>query len=78
MKQEQIRKEMIDSREKNMESMQKQLIESGKIARDANINIKEVTSQLEKIHSGQQHVKDVKDQLGKLSDILANPKQRGI
>ncbi|MBU3923218.1 DNA recombination protein RmuC [Patescibacteria group bacterium] len=78
MKQEQIRKEMIDSREKSMESMQRQLIESGKIARDANINIKEVTSQLEKIHSGQQHVKDVKDQLGKLSDILANPKQRGI
>ena len=69
---------MIDSREKSMESMQRQLIESGKIARDANINIKEVTSQLEKIHSGQQHVKDVKDQLGKLSDILANPKQRGI
>jgi len=73
-----IRKEMTESREKSMESMQKQLIESGKIARDANINIKDITSQLQKIHSGQQHVKDVKEELGKLSNILANPKQRGI
>jgi len=73
-----IRKEMTKSREKSMESMQKQLIESGKIARDANINIKDITSQLQKIHSGQQHVKDVKEELGKLSNILANPKQRGI
>ena len=40
--------------------------------------VREVTSQLEKIHSDHQHVKDVKTQLGKLTDVLANPKQRGI
>jgi len=73
-----IRKELTDSREKNMESLQKQLEESGKIARDATIHIKDVTSQLEKIHADHQHVKDVKEQLGKLTDVLANPKQRGI
>ncbi len=66
-----IRKELSESREKSMDSMQKQLAESGKL-------IKDVTSQLEKIHSDHQHVKDVKQQLDKLSNILANPKQRGI
>ena len=54
-----------------MESMQKQLEESSKIVR-------EVTSQLEKIHADHEHVKDVKSQLDKLTDVLANPKQRGI
>ena len=73
-----IRKEMIDLRERNLESVQKQLEESGKIARDANLSIKNITSELEKVHSDGQHVKDVKEQLNKLSDILANPKQRGI
>jgi len=66
-----MRKELTETRERSMESMQKQLEESSKI-------VKEVTSQLEKIHSDHQHVKDVKEQLGKLSDVLANPKQRGI
>ena len=73
-----IKKEMAESREKNLETLQKQLTESGKIARDATTRIKDITSQLEKIHSDHQHVKDVKQQLGKLTDILANPKQRGI
>ncbi len=73
-----IRKEMTQAREKNLETLQKQLTESGKIARDATTRIKDITSQLEKIHSDHQHVKDVKEQLGKLTDILANPKQRGI
>ena len=73
-----IRKEMVESREKNIESLQKQLEESGKIAREATTNIKDVTSQLEKIHADHQHVKDVKEQLGKLTDVLANPKQRGV
>lgn len=66
-----MRKELIETREKSMDSMQRQLEESSKIVRD-------VTSQLEKIHADHQHVKDVKSQLGKLTDILANPKQRGI
>jgi len=73
-----IRKEIAQSREKSLETVQKQLEESGKIARDATTKIKDITSQLEKIHSDQQHVKEVKNQLNKLSDILANPKQRGI
>jgi DNA recombination protein RmuC len=73
-----IRKEMAESREKNLETLQKQLAESGKIARDATTRIKDITSQLEKIHSDHEHVKDVKNQLGKLTDVLANPKQRGI
>ena len=66
-----MRKELIETREKSMDSMQRQLEESSKIVRD-------VTSQLEKIHADHQHVKDVKSQLGKLTDVLANPKQRGI
>jgi len=66
-----MRKELIETREKSMDSMQRQLEESSKIVRD-------VTSQLEKVHADHQHVKDVKSQLGKLTDILANPKQRGI
>lgn len=66
-----IQKEMKDSREKSFESLQNQLNESNKIVRD-------VTSELEKIHSDHKNVIDVKDQLGKLTDVLANPKQRGI
>jgi len=66
-----IRHEIKESREKNIESLQTQLKESGKI-------VKDVTSELEKIHSDHKHVIDVKDQLNKLTDVLANPKQRGI
>lgn len=66
-----IRNEMKESREKNIESLQTQLKESGKI-------VKDVTTQLEKIHSDHKHVIDVKEQLNKLTDVLANPKQRGI
>ena len=73
-----IRKELAEAREKSIDTLQKQLEESGKIARDATTQIKDVTSQLEKIHADHQHVIDVKTQLGKLTDILANPKQRGI
>jgi DNA recombination protein RmuC len=73
-----IRKELAEAREKNIDTLQKQLEESGKIARDATTRIKDVTSELEKIHADHQHVIDVKTQLGKLTDILANPKQRGI
>jgi len=66
-----IRQEIIDSREKNIQSLQVQLTESNKI-------VKDVTTQLEKIHSDHKNVMDVKEQLGKLTDVLANPKQRGI
>jgi len=66
-----IRDEIRQSGDKSMESLQSQLKESSKI-------VKDVTSQLEKIHSDHQHVLDVKTQLGKLTDVLANPKQRGI
>lgn len=73
-----IRKEMTESREKNMESLQTQLKESGEIVRNVTGHIKDITSQLEKVHADNQHVKDVKNQLDKLTDVLANPKQRGI
>ncbi|MCK4453747.1 DNA recombination protein RmuC [Candidatus Parcubacteria bacterium] len=66
-----IRDEIRKSGDKSMESLQSQLKESSKI-------VKDVTSQLEKIHSDHKHVLDVKSQLGKLTDVLANPKQRGI
>jgi len=66
-----IRQEIIDSREKNVQSLQTQLTESNKI-------VKDVTAQLEKVHSDHKNVVDVKEQLGKLTDVLANPKQRGI
>jgi len=72
-----IRRELNESREKSLENLQKQFEESGRISRDANARIKDITSQLEKIHTDNQHVIDVKNQLGKLTDVLANPKQRG-
>jgi len=73
-----IRKELAEAREKNIETLQKQLEQSGQIARDATLRIRDITSQLEKIHADHQHVIDVKEQLGRLTDVLANPKQRGI
>ena len=72
-----IRREMTESREKSLQTMQKQLEESGRISRDATTRIRDITTQLEKIHADNQHVIDVKNQLGKLTDVLANPKQRG-
>lgn len=73
-----IRSEIKETRETSRQSLEKQLQESGKIVRDVTHHIRDITSQLEKIHSDHEHVKDVKSQLGKLTDILANPKQRGI
>ena len=66
-----IHDELKEARKQNIESLQTQLRESGKI-------VKDVTSQLERIHGDHQHVKDVKTQLEKLTNVLANPKQRGI
>jgi DNA recombination protein RmuC len=73
-----IRSEIKATREKTSDTFAKQLQESGKISRDMAFHLKDITSQMEKIHSDHQHVKDVKTQLGKLTDVLANPKQRGI
>jgi len=66
-----IRQEIKDSREKNIDFLEKQIQESGKL-------IKDVTSQLEKIHADHQRVVELKGELNKLTDVLANPKQRGI
>ena len=63
--------EEFSLREKNIELMQNQFRESSKI-------IKDVTSELERIHSDHRDVLGVKEQLDKLTDVLANPKQRGI
>lgn len=73
-----IRREIKESREKNIETLQIQLTEGSKIASENTKIVKDITIQLEKIHSDHRHVLDVKDQLGKLTDVLANPKQRGI
>ncbi len=75
---EEIRSEIKETREKTSETLEKQLLESGKVSRDMAFHLKDITSQMEKIHSDNEHVKDVKTQLGKLTDVLANPKQRGI
>jgi DNA recombination protein RmuC len=73
-----IRSEIKETREKSAETLAQQLQESGKASRDMAFHLKDITSQMEKIHSDNEHVKDVKTQLGKLTDVLANPKQRGI
>lgn len=82
-----IRKELKELREKKEEDprlvffhqeLKEMREESGKVIRDFTFHIKDVASQLEKVHSDHQHVKDVKVQLDKLTDVLANPKQRGI
>ena len=75
---EEIRSEIKETREKTSETLAKQLQESGKVSRDMAFHLKDITSQMEKIHSDNEHVKDVKTQLGKLTNVLANPKQRGI
>ena len=66
-----IREEIKDSREKNIDFLEKQIRESGRL-------IKDVTSELEKIHSDHQQVVELKTEVSKLTDVLANPKQRGI
>jgi len=73
-----IRKELAESREKNIETLQTQLKEGHAIREETYGLIKDVSTKLERLHGDHQHVKDVKEQLGKLTDILANPKQRGI
>jgi len=40
--------------------------------------IQDVTSGLERVHADNQRVAELKGQLDKLTDVLANPKQRGI
>lgn len=66
-----IQRELSESKEKNISLLQEQLKESSKIVR-------EVTSELEKIHADHRHVINIKEQLEKLTETLANPKQRGI
>lgn len=51
--------------------MQRQFSESAKI-------IREITRELTKVGEGQRQVMDVTKQLENLSDILKNPKQRGV
>ncbi len=73
-----IKKEIVEMREKNIETLQTQLKEGHNIRKETYGLIKDVSTKLERLHSDHQHVKDVKEQLGKLTDVLANPKQRGI
>lgn len=73
-----IRKEMAESKEKDREVFLKQLEESGKMGRNMTSHIKTITSQLEKIHSDNKQTIDATTKLGKLTDVLLNPKQRGV
>jgi DNA recombination protein RmuC len=73
-----IREEMRTSRQESAKTLQGQLEESGKINKNFIVHLKDITSELEKMHSDHERVKDVKTQLDKLTDVLANPKQRGI
>ncbi len=68
---EEIRREIERTREKNMEILQDQLRQSSTV-------VKDVTVQLEKMHSDHRQVIDLKTGLEKLTNVLANPKQRGI
>ncbi len=66
-----IRNELKEAQKESMGFVQQQQVVTNKI-------IKDVTSGLEKIHSDHQRVVELKGQLDKLTDVLANPKQRGI
>ena len=66
-----IRNELKEAQKESMSFVQQQQTVTNKI-------IKDVTSGLEKIHSDHQRVAELKGQLDKLTDVLANPKQRGI
>ena len=66
-----IRNELKEAQKESMGFVQQRQVVTNKI-------IKDVTSGLEKIHSDHQRVVELKGQLDKLTDVLANPKQRGI
>lgn len=73
-----IRQEIREAGRENVQGLQNQLAESRKMAQESGRIVKDVTTQLERIHNDHQHVKDLKGQLNKLTDVLSNPKQRGI
>jgi len=66
-----IREELKQAQKENMGFVQQQQKASNRV-------IKDVTSGLEKVHADHQRVVELKGQLDKLTDVLANPKQRGI
>ncbi len=73
-----IRDEMREGREKNIQSLEGQLRENRKQTEGQQKVVRDVISQLEKMHADHQNVIDLKGQLGKLTNVLSNPKQRGI
>jgi DNA recombination protein RmuC len=66
-----IRESLKESQRENLGFIQQQQTVNNRIIRD-------VTSGLEKVHADNQRVAELKGQLDKLTDVLANPKQRGI
>lgn len=77
-----IRDEIKESREKNIESLQQQLRQS-RLAAESQIKessqiIKDVTERLTKLDETNKQVMGFAEQLQSLQDILKNPKQRGI
>ncbi|MFH0859318.1 MAG: DNA recombination protein RmuC [Patescibacteria group bacterium] len=66
-----IREGLKEAQRESLDFIQQQQVVNNRI-------IQNVTSGLEKVHSDNQRVAELKGQLDKLTDVLANPKQRGI
>ncbi len=78
---EKIRTEIKESREKNIESLEKQLKESRTYAesqiKESGQLVKNVTEQLTKLDETNKQIIGFAEQLQSLENILKNPKQRG-
>ncbi|MBU0546676.1 MAG: DNA recombination protein RmuC [Patescibacteria group bacterium] len=66
-----IREGLKEAQRESLDFIQQQQTVNNRI-------IQNVTSGLEKVHADNQRVAELKGQLDKLTDVLANPKQRGI
>ena len=66
-----IREGLKEAQRESLDFIQQQQVVNNRIIQD-------VTSGLERVHADNQRVAELKGQLDKLTDVLANPKQRGI
>ena len=73
-----IRTELRDSREKNIESLQNQWQESRRITEESTKIIRDLTEKITRFDETNKQVVGFAEQLQSLEDILKNPKQRGI
>jgi DNA recombination protein RmuC len=73
-----IRTELRESREKNIESLQNQWQESRRITEEGTKIIRDLTEKITRFDETNKQVIGFAEQLQSLEDILKNPKQRGI